>query len=254
MIGFNHLGNLGRLGNQMFQFSALKGIAEKNGYQYCFPLTQDLYNGFTLETVTTLNLQLIDINRPIIQEETFHFNENLFNNCPDWVSLFGYFQSEKYFDHISNTIRTDFTFKPEFLEPCKEFIKNFDNPISLHIRRTDYLTNQNHIALPLSYYQRALEVFDSDREVIVFSDDIDWCSEQELFDSGRFQFSESNNQYIDLCLMSLCKSHIIANSSYSWWGSYLANSQETVAPSIWFGIGNRHLKTKDIYRSHWKII
>lgn len=254
MIGFNHLGKLGRLGNQMFQVAALKGIAANNGYQYCFPLTKDLYDGFTLETISTLNLQLIDEDRFIIPEETFHFNENLFNNCPDWGSLFGYFQSFKYFENIEEDIRKDFTFKPEYLNQCQEFIRTLDNPISLHIRRTDYLTDKNHIALPLSYYELALKEFDSNRPVLIFSDEPEWCRQQELFEPDRFMISEGNNQYIDLCLMSLCQSHIIANSSFSWWGSFLAKSNETVAPGIWFGLGNAHLNTKDLYLEEWKVI
>ena len=40
MIGFNALGHLGRLGNQMFQFAALKGIARNRGYEYCIPPSQ----------------------------------------------------------------------------------------------------------------------------------------------------------------------------------------------------------------------
>jgi hypothetical protein len=254
VLGANFLGKLGRLGNQMFQLAALKGIAENNGYQYCFPLTKDLYDGFNLSTISPLNLQLIDENRCIIPEETFHFNETLFNNCPDWGSLFGYFQSAKYFNHIKNEIRDDFSFKPEFLKPCVEFYDSLKYPISLHIRRTDYLTDNNHTTLPLEYYENALEEFEKTRPVLIFSDDIEWCKKQEIFKDDRFQFSESDNQYIDLCLMSLCSSHIIANSSFSWWGSYLANSQETIAPKIWFGPGNQHLETKDLYLEHWKVI
>jgi hypothetical protein len=254
VLGFNYIGALGRLGNQMFQLAALKGIAVNNGYQYCFPLTKDLQDGFNLSTISSLNLQLIDENRYIIPEETFHFNETLFNQCPDWGSLFGYFQSAKYFNHIESTIREDFTFKSEYLEPCLEFRDTLDNPISLHIRRTDYLTDNNHTALPLSYYEEALKEFDQNRTVLIFSDDIEWCKKQEMFGHDRFQFSESDNQYIDLCLMSMCESHIIANSSFSWWGAYLANSKEVIAPKIWFGPGNQHLETKDLYLEHWKII
>ena len=93
-----------------------------------------------------MNAQKIDENRPVVQEESFHFNEELFNKCPDWVSLWGFFQTEKYFKHIEKEIREDFTFKDEILEPCKEMMSQFDEvPISLHIRRGDFLINSaNH--------------------------------------------------------------------------------------------------------------
>ena len=101
MIGFNALGQLGRLGNQMFQFASLKGIAENNGYQYCVPPSQNqneyrdhqLFGPFKLSNTTQLNVQFLDSGRPTISENSFCFDERLFNNCPDWVNLQGYFQS-----------------------------------------------------------------------------------------------------------------------------------------------------------------
>ena len=75
---------------------------------------------------------------------------------------------------------------------------------------------------------------------------------QELFADDRFLISEGNSAYVDMCLMSLCEGHIIANSSFSWWGAWLADSKMVVAPSvIWFGPNNAHLDTKDLYLDHW---
>jgi len=268
MIGFNHLGRIGRLGNQMFQYAALRGIAENRGYNFCLPIHQneiddgignklktEIFLPFKMESINSLNIQFIDEDRPVVSESGFEFDENLFNNCPDWVSLFGYFQSEKYFKHIESQIRDDFTFKDEILNPCKEMISQIDNPVALHIRRGDYLNNSNnHHNLNLDYYKEALDHFDPDLCVIVFSDDPSWCKEQKLFSSDRFFVSEDNNQYIDLCLMSLCKYHIIANSTFSWWGAWLANSQKVIAPEKWFGPNNSHLNIKDLYLETWKLL
>ena len=74
-----------------------------------------------------------------------------------------------------------------------------------------------------------------DLDVIVFSDDPDWCNAQEIFQPDRFSISESNTVDADLCLMSLCKYHILANSSLSWWGAWLAKSEKIIAPKNWFG-------------------
>src|SRR5210317_1560939 len=122
MIGFNHLGRLGRLGNQMFQYAALRGIAANRGYNFCFPYHKDavndgignmlrteLFDCFEMSSVTNLNIQDIDADRPIVQEGVFHFNEKLFDECPDWVTLYGFFQTEKYFKNVENIIRKDFT-------------------------------------------------------------------------------------------------------------------------------------------------
>lgn len=262
MIGFNAIGKLGRLGNQMFQFASLKGIAQHNNYNYCVPPSNNkdewqdhqLFIPFKLNKTAALNVQYIDGNRPTIYEVEFSFNENIFNNCPKWVNLHGYFQSEKYFKHIEDDIRQDFEFRDEIYIPAKELIDTLDNPISLHIRRTDYITNENHNCLDLDYYKEALSNFSSDRTVVIFSDDPDWCKQQELFSDDRFLVSENNSNYLDLCLMSLCKEHIIANSSFSWWGAWLAKSKKVIAPSKWFGPGNSHLDTKDIYCSDWIVI
>lgn len=263
MIGFNALGQLGRLGNQMFQFAALKGIARNRGFEYCFPPSTNknewtdhqLFLPFNLSQTSQLNIQYIDQSRPVVFEDTFSFNEKLFNECPDWVSLHGFFQTERYFKHIENEIRGDFSFRSEILNPCEEMICQIDNPISLHIRRTDYTTNPNHTVLSLDYYQKALEQFDENSTVLVFSDDPHWCNRQELFSDDRFLIAEGNTNYVDLCLMTLCSGHIIANSSFSWWGAWLSNSKKVVAPSGWFkGSQNEHLDTKDLIPKDWMVI
>ena len=179
----------------------------------------------------------------------------MFNECSDWVSLYGFFQTEKYFKHIADEIREDFSFKDEIKNPCKEMINTVEDPISLHIRRGDFLINNaNHNNLTLDYYAKALDKFDSDRNVIIFSDDTQWCKEQELFSNDRFLVSESGDSYVDLCLMSMCSDFIIANSSFSWWGAWLANKGTVIAPKKWFGPNNAHLDTSDLYIKHWNVI
>ena len=263
MIGFNALGHLGRLGNQMFQFASLKGIARNNGYEYCFPPSKrenewtdhQLFDPFKLKKTTPLNVQYIDPERPIVEESGFSFDEKLFNDCPDWVSLHGFFQSEKYFKHIEDEVREDFEFRDEILSSALKTISYWKHPVSLHIRRTDYLTNSNHTNLQIEYYEKALSMFDSNQEVIIFSDDPNWCMENKLFENDRFMVSQTGSNYMDLCLMSLCKQHIIANSSFSWWGAWLAKSDRVIAPKGWFeGSNNSHLDTTDLIPQDWELI
>ena len=68
-------------------------------------------------------------------------------------------------------------------------------PLSLHIRRTDYITDANHTALGIDYYEKALEEFPMEVPVLVFSDDPKWCNDQELFDDDRFLIAEGNSLY-----------------------------------------------------------
>ena len=96
--------------------------------------------------------------------------------------------------------------------------------------------------------------FSKDRQVIIFSDDTQWCKNQNLFKDNRFLVSEGGDPYLDLCLMSMCSDFIIANSSYSWWGAWLANRGKVIAPSKWFGPANSHLNTEDLYLDSWEVI
>lgn len=267
MIGFNNLGKLGRLGNQMFQYASLRGIAANNGYNWMIPPPSEDPNGFNewmdnqifypfvLDGLENLNVQYVCGRRPTVKESSFAFDEDLFNNCPKWVNLEGYFQSEKYFKNIENQIREDFTFKPQYVRPSRSMMNSVEEPVSLHIRRTDYLKlAHHHNNLGLEYYEEALSHFDNNRTVIIFSDDPEWCKEQKLFEDDRFLVAEGNVSYIDLCLMTMCKAHIIANSSFSWWGAWLAKSQKVIAPKNWFGPDNQHLDTKDLYCPDWIVI
>ena len=261
MIGFNAIGQLGRLGNQMFQFAALKGIARNRGYEYCFPPTRNqnewtdhqLFNPFKLINTGELNCQFLDADRKTVSEDSFSFNQELFDTCPDWVNLQGFFQTEKYFKHIKDEIRGDFSFRDEIYTPSTKMISGCKDPIALHIRRTDYLTNPNHSIVPMDYYLRALNEFDSDRDVLIFSDDPDWCLNNILFEGDRFLVSETGNQYLDMCMMTLCKGHIIANSSFSWWGAWLSNSEKVIAPKGWFEASkNQHLNVSDLIPEEWE--
>ena len=266
MIGFNALGRMGRFANQMFQYASLKGIAKNVGADYCIPyhkesindgignkLRTELFDSFDLR----VNIGVLNNGHaPVVNERFFHFDEELFKLCPDHVSLQGYFQTEKYFKHIEDEIREDFAFKDEILKPCKEMISSVENPVALHVRRTDYLTNsENHFNLSLDYYSAALKHFDNDRNVIVFSDDPRWCKEQELFSDDRFLVSENTDNRVDLCLMTLCDDFIIANSSYSWWGAWLSTNKnkKVIAPFQWFGKTGytKDHNTKDLIPNDW---
>ena len=116
------------------------------------------------------------------------------------------------------------------------------------------INSDNHYNQSLDYYEKALSKFDSKRQVVIFSDDPQWCVEQKLFESDRFIVSSGNDPYIDLYLMSQCDDFIIANSTFSWWGAWLANRGKVIAPKKWFGPNNSHLNTKDLYPEHWEII
>ena len=244
MISYNLLGSNGRLGNQMFQYATLLGIAEKHGYEFYIPpsdFNDPLYDHQLLEVFTLQNLKKENIKKLYgveqIKESSFRFDSTFFETCPDNVDIFGYFQTEKYFLHVANKVKEDFTFKEEIIHEVNDYLNELKSNeiISIHIRRGDYLKYPWHGCCSLEYYEKALSLIDNNIPVIIFSDDSEWCLQQKLFESDRFYVSVSNTNYLDLCLMSMCNYHIIANSSFSWWGAWLANSKCVYSPKLWFG-------------------
>ncbi len=285
MLAFNELGNNGRLGNQMFQFAALRGIAANRGFEWCIPPfgtrridNYSLSNCFEMGSVSQRNQGILDRGyAPVVVEKQFHFDEELYNLCPNDVSLHGFFQTEKYFKNIENQIRKDFTFHESILKPCKEMIDSVETtPLFLHVRRGDpnlvdargfkwsyTQCSDQHPPQSIEYYEEALKFFPEDQPVVVCSDSPDWVNEQEFFEDDRFLVSEpeekypdgSYTPYVDLCLMSLCSGAIIANSSLSWWGAWLQNgSGKVVAPKTWFGPAYADKNTNDLYCEGWEVI
>ena len=262
-ITFNHMGNLGHLGNQMFQYAALFGLGIKHDRKFCIPekksfgahyyqeLRSNIYDAFNIEA-HGYGMS----NFPTVQEQTFHFDKELFENPPkEDFNLYGFFQSEKWFSHCDSSIREIFTFKDDYNFVAEEMRKQLSGEvIAVHVRRTDYLTNPNHEALGLDYYERALAELPQDATVIVFTDDPEWAKVQELFPDDRFFVSETDCAYTDMCLMTKCDYHIIGNSTFSWWGAWLSSSKQVIAPKDWFGapLGGNDLS--DLYCEGWKVL
>lgn len=257
----NSLGNNGHLGNQMFQYAFVKAMSIKHDRPFCIA-PNEIFGKYYYQKLFSNIDECFNIKceRKVtdyisVKERCFEFDQNLFENPPQQnVDFFGYWQSEKYFKDIENIIREDFTFIGDILNPCKDFISSFGSVIGIHIRRSDFLNNPNHPVQDNDYYQKALYQFDQDLPVLVFSDDIEWCKSQDIFSDDRFMISESENPYSDLCLMSLCDHHIICNSTFSWWGAWLANSRNVIAPEKWFSGDCINHNTTDLYPSHWQII
>jgi hypothetical protein len=260
MIGYNHLGRNGRLGNQMFQYAALRAIAAKHGYEFTIPdsnfedewNTHQLFEVFQLPHLKSRGV----VDDRYVQERQYNYDQELVDQVPDNVSLFGYFQTEKYFAEIADSIREDFVFHDEILNNSKEVMEGMENPISLHVRRTDYVEkSQDHPPCSMDYYREALSRFDDDRQVIIFSDDVKWCKNQDLFKPDRFLISETGDNRYDLCLMTLCSDYIIANSSFSWWGAWLSQNPnpKVIAPKRWFGDKGYTAShnTEDIIPDRW---
>jgi hypothetical protein len=160
------------------------------------------------------------------------------------VYLSGYFQAYQYARDVEDYIRTEFCIRRppsgRNLETL-ERIRAAENPVSLHVRGGDYaFWCGGARLLPPSYYARAMQAMQeriSNPTFFVFSDDIAFARES-LPKGERMEFVDHNDEshpYEDLRLMSACRHHIIANSTFSWWGAWLNPSSTKVvcAPMIW---------------------
>jgi Glycosyl transferase family 11 len=160
------------------------------------------------------------------------------------IYLVGYWQAYRYAEEVVGALRDELRFR----EPAQgrnlealEQIRGAETSVSLHIRRGDYtLAAEGNIALPMSYYYEGIRFFQEMYKAptfFVFSDDIRFAR-QNLPSSASLVFVDHNDSYSaheDLRLMSSCRSHIIANSTFSWWAAWLNSRAEKVvfSPKYW---------------------
>ena len=172
----------------------------------------------------------------------------------DNLYMNGYWQSDKYFKHNFHKIINNLESNID-LSKYKDI--DFKNTISIHIRRGDYINLKHlYINLSMEYYIYAinyiLNINPNIKNIIVFSDDINWCKNNLLTKFENVIFSENMDEYFDITLMSKCKYNIIANSTFSWWGGYLNSNLDKVviSPKNWF-TEKMGLNESDIIPTSW---
>ena len=261
----NNLGKNGRIGNQMFQYAALVGIAKNKGYDFRIPENQELSKCF--EMLHCGNRYGHIDGDEVELHDSHEFCKELFDECPNHITLNGYFQSEKYFQNAKKLLRWDFRFKPETIKEVDEIYGDVlnKNPISVVVRdyndTFDYPNcSYNHLNLPFSYFKKGLKILGEDRPVIICSNNIELCKLQKEFSKDNFIFvdnkTKSPKAHFDLCLISKCKDFIISNSTFSWWGAYLGGhkNKRVLCPNKWYGEGLSHISTQDLLPEDWEII
>ena len=206
----------------------------------------------------------LNINRKsLYQEKTFSYNNEVFKlQTP--LYLIGYWQSQQYFYNIRKSIRQDFQFNYENIGTKNEeiLLKIKENifSVSLHVRRGDYLIENIYIASTLEYYLDAIQIIKKtipNPIFFLFSDDPQWVEEKLvplLENCILLDWNVKEVSWMDMMLMSNCSHHIIANSSFSWWGAWLgANLNKIViAPKKWFF--DDKINTADLYPKDWILI
>jgi len=280
----------GGLGNQMFQYAMARSLADRydvplkldvSGFvnytlrQYelgDFNIRAGIADGNDLDVFRLSANQLsfwtcmknhipLLAPRRVFREFSFLYDERVHTINPP-VYLDGYWQSERYFAHNSEALRRDFTLRDPLDTDNMELLKKIEttNALSLHVRRGDYMsdqgTNEVHGVCPREYYQTAVEHIAGRVKyphIFVFSDDSEWA-EDNLNLGYPVTFVNVNSKgrgVFDMTLMRNCQHHIIANSSFSWWGAWLNPSVNkiVVAPQAWFNKASHD--TSDLIPLAW---
>ena len=207
----------------------------------------NMFKNFQLDSNTNRNYKITYRENNFFYD-TIHLDSRI-NNC-----IYGYFQSYKYFE----SCKTEFIkmLHNPYSKTIESIIRQYNNnntltPVSIHVRRTDYLSLSHiHLNLDMKYYLDAISHFSTENSIfIIFSDDIAFIQTEPLFKNLPHKII-INNPDDEYCfwLMSACTNNIIANSSYSWWASYVNSNPNklVIAPERWFGPSGPRHKIRDI--------
>lgn len=286
---------VGGLGNQMFQYAATLALAHSQGRELLLDLSSFItYKDWPYQLDRLQVPQALHHGEPVrhpvspsfkdrvlrkltgggiyqpgtYREPHFHFDPGFFGLTGDQIMVEGYFQSPLYFAGVEDMIRQ--RFRPVALftptaQSWSERIAAASTSVSVHIRRGDYVTTQHgaaaHGGLDIGYYHRAMALM---RELVpgcrflVFSDDPDFVR-STFGDLPGLEIVNSDPAapWEDMFLMAECQHHIIANSSYSWWGAWLNGrpARRVIAPARWFTAEKlATCNVLDLYPNDWILL
>lgn len=260
----------GRFGNHLFIIAAVSSLAWDNEAQAVFP---DFEAAFAENCNLTINYEIAAL-QSSYQNVFEHLNtlqptkfacvyrEPSFTYSPipytPNMLLEGWFQSEKYFAHHKQKIIKLFEPKAAILDyllaKYGEII-NHPYTVSIHLRAYHHENPTLDNIYPTygrSYIAKAMQLFEPDAQFVVFSDQIEWAKSQLQGLSANILFIEGEKYYHDFYLMSMCKHHIISNSTFSWWAAYLNKNPSKVvaAPLMWFLPKYNH-NSQDLLPEEW---
>lgn len=262
MITYGRLGQLGRLGNQLWQIAGTAGIAQQVGqsagffqwdYRPFFNVPDEFFpeDYFSRELRQAKDSPLLEHMAPLSREylQDYHLWEAIAPEVWKW------FQPSL----AAQTV----------LRRMVEFTRLPRPILSIHVRLGDNLKNPNncHPCRPMSYYDEAFALGREQAEsVVVFSDDIAWCRDAfnhydiDLFFVGGSARKKEHEQgyrtdrftdWMDLAAMTMCDLHIISNSTYAWWGAYLSNDPAPIYPTPFFGSELDWVDTSLMFPPNW---
>lgn len=256
----------GGLGNQMFQYALGKHLSFKKNCPLRVDLIfmkQDKLKNYELDKLNIPSNKkthfleeviyyMINIFQRVfpfykyIRQKSRKFNSQILKDATPIIYLDGYWQSEKYFEGISEIIREQFKITTKINKKNEEMLKEIgeSNSVAIHLRRRDYVSvpqiKEKLGACSMNYYKKGIKLVEKkieDPKYFIFSDDIEWVKENfTLVENLVFVDINSHEKgYEDLRLMRNCKHFIIANSTFSWWAAWLSENEQKIiiAPRNW---------------------
>jgi glycosyl transferase family 11 len=199
--------------------------------------------------------------RAAARERNFRYDPDI-DRLPDDTCLEGYWQSERYFAGVERSVRREFAFASAPVGRNAELVREIEarGAVSVHVRRGDYasdpVTHAAHGLCPLDYYHRAAAYVAErvrDPFFVIFSDEPAWTRAHLDLGPGALvvDHNGASDAAEDLRLMSRCRHHVIANSTFSWWGAWLNPDPKkiVIAPARWFA--DRTRDTRDLLPGGW---
>jgi len=220
--------------------------------------------------LTRRDVKLRPTGDPVYRERTFHYDPAFFALTPPIV-LEGYFQSERYFERIAVELRRQFVTASPLSPSAAQIAAKIDqthNAVSVHVRRGDYVSSKVtasvHNSVDGDYYQRALRLIrgllGSNITIFLFSDEPREATallKIQLTGNVTIVEGDPERPWEDMTLMARCRHHIIANSSFSWWGAWLNPRPEkfVIAPRAWFTLEQLRMRnTCDLHPPSWILV
>lgn len=252
----------GGLGNQLFQYAAGREMSLRLNTSIVFDANYYVYvrnrrymlDSFRIQGRKTFPLELAwrrtQESITDFREAKYYSYDKKIEAIKGSVYLDGWWQNPNYFSGHWSQIRNELTFK----HPKK--IRLPKNSVSIHVRRGDYTSLEGFGVCSPEYYKSAIQkiaVSVKDPSYYVFSDDIPWARENLPF-IPKPHYVSGQPEIEDLLMMTQCTHHIIANSTFSWWGSTLAVDQKgiTIAPTPW--LSTQQKETQGLYKKNWIIL
>lgn len=268
MIGFSSLGRYGRLGNQLFQYAALRSVSLQKECEFALNLENAIHHGQSCMLKKYFNIpnhQIADSTKfkyRFTENDPQVFDPEVFN-IPDKTDIMGFFQNTKYFEKYEKQIRQDLILSSDIRNSARQQIENIkvksgkSRVISIHVRRGDVVEQTRHLnyfgrdgeltddSIYGSYLKEALDyfkgmdaaylVFTGGSRINAYNDDREWCKRNIKVDN--VYFSNNADPIMDFACISRCSHNIMCHAStFGWWAAYLNKNpnKRVIAPKYYF--------------------